>query len=109
MKRTLICFVSLILVTMPSSVFAASSWTEETPYPHKVKEKLAFGMGNVLAGWTEILAESENEQDEGKNPWHGASIGFCHAVIDTLGGALHVATFPFTSLDIPLPNGGVDL
>lgn len=28
---------------------------------------------------------------------------------DTVGGALHLATFPITAFDAPLPEGGTDV
>ena len=42
--------------------------------------------------------------------WNGVGIGgLYYAIADTLGGAIHLVTFPVTSLDVPLPNNGVQL
>jgi len=75
---------------------------------------LFFGLKNVLLGWTEPFTEAYKAAGQSKRGRvvQGA-IGFCegigNGVIDTIGGAQHVLTFPLTRVDIPLPENGVQL
>jgi hypothetical protein len=110
MKNALgIFFLVLVLLVTPSLVFAGSPWTSDTSYGAKASDKLDFGMKNLLGGWTSIFTEPWNYHKEGKNAFVGAGAGLLNAVVYTVGGALHVITFPVTALDIPLPKNGVPL
>ncbi|MBN1689371.1 MAG: hypothetical protein JW893_09730 [Candidatus Omnitrophica bacterium] len=108
-KITSILFVALTLTLMPSLASAASPWTEEATYGAKMTGKLDYGMKNILGGWTALFSEPYNYKQEGKNVIAGAGMGFVKTMTYTLGGVLHVITFPITSLDVPLLDGGVEL
>ncbi len=107
MKKMTVGIILLAVLCLTSSVaWAASPWTQETTYSGKLKGKLDFGFKNALAGWTEILTEPAKDK-EWKNLGNGLVVGITNGVADTLGGLLHLATFPITNLDIPLPENGV--
>lgn len=110
MKKTialLLVFFSIVLI--PAGAFAASPWTEQITYRDKLKGKLDFGFKNFLGGWTEIFTEPNDYHKEGKNVAEGTAKGIWNAVVFTVGGLLHIVTFPLTSLDVPLPDNGVSL
>lgn len=102
-----------IIVMAPALCFAgkknpnASPWTNGTNWTERTEGKLIFGLQNVLLGWTEILTEPDEVLGTGKSVLGGFWRGAVNAVGQTLGGALQVLTFPITSFDIPLPEGGV--
>jgi hypothetical protein len=106
MKKGIVFLVCLSVAMMPSAVFAASPWTEEATYSNKTTGKLEFGLKNLLGGWTMIFSTPNRYQNEGKNVWAGAAVGVGEAIVDTIGGGVHTATFPIP-VDIPLPNNGV--
>lgn len=103
--RILVVAVAILLV--PSIVFAASPWTTETSWSGKATKKLIFGTKNLLGGWTELFSEPMNYHKEGKNVAEGIVKGFVNAIVFTIGGALHVVTFPIPQVDLPLPDNGV--
>ena len=110
MKKTIALFlVILSVLLLPAPAFAASPWTEQTTYMGKLKGKLDFGFKNFLGGWTEIFTEPNDSHKEGKNVAEGAAKGIWNAAVFTVGGLLHIATFPVTNLDVPLPGNGVSL
>ena len=93
----------VIFALMTAPAFAASSWANGS-YSDQAVGKFKFGLTNTLLGWTEIFTEpyaSKSIEGVGKGLWNG--IG------DTVGGALHLVTFPFPMIDVPLPDGGTDV
>ena len=108
MKKIVALFLVVIAVMLvPAVVFAASPWTEKTTYADKVKYKLDFGVKNILGGITEIYTQPKNYHKEKKNMFEGVGKGLWYALADTVGGALHILTFPIPQLDVPLPENGV--
>lgn len=91
---------------------SGSPWTRERGWANRASGKLLFGLKNVLLGWTEPFTRSYEAGKRNRRIVPGA-LGFLegvgYGVIDTIGGAQHVLTFPVTRLDIPLPEGGVKL
>jgi len=83
-----------------------SAWTREATWTSRAQGKLLFGTKNLLLGWTEVLAEPYDAVQRGGNVFTGLGQGLWNGIGQTVGGALHVATFPMTELDIPLPEGG---
>ena len=88
--------------------YTASPWTNEMGYANRAKGKLVFGLKNLLLGWTAIGSEAVEYKNNGKNVFQGIAVGFGEALVYTVGGALHVATFPIP-LDVPLPENGVHI
>ncbi len=89
--------------------YTASPWTSEVGYADRVKGKFIFGAKNLLLGWTELFTEPREASQEGGNVLAGIGVGVKNAVEDTLGGAVHLVTFPIPAIDAPLPQGGVGL
>lgn len=113
MSRKWMKTFALLVVAMlaPAMAFAGSPWTEKATYNEKAVGKLEFGMKNLLGGWTEILTEPVAAIDAKEGVAKIAVAvgrGFVNAAIYMTGGALHLATFPITSLDVPIPNNGVE-
>ena len=102
----LVVVAAVVLLDAP--VFAASPWTTEPTYIEKTAKKLEFGLKNALLGWTEIGSETVEYKNSGKNAFQGMAVGLGEAIVYTVGGVLHVATFPIP-LDIPLPENGVQI
>ena len=100
----------LAFSTYTFSCYAASPWTEVENYGDKTISKLGYGLRNAALGWTKIFQRS---QEAAKSKDRFLVEGFAEGVVEslgrTVGGLLHVATFPLTSLDIPLPEDGVKL
>ena len=109
-KAMAVILLILAVLFIPSVTFAAtaSPWTKETTYGGKLTGKLDFGFRNTLGGWTELITEPREYHKEKKCAVTGFGEGLYNAVGDTIGGILHLATFPIP-VDIPLPEGGVDL
>ncbi len=115
MKKILTVSVfALLAVFAASTAFAASPWTQETTYAKKVAGKLDFGVKNLFGGWTALLpsqmgcAANNHKNCPGMCCVKSLGTGLVNAVVDTVGGALHVVTFPIP-LDVPLPNDGVQI
>lgn len=89
--------------------YTASPWTAEMGYANRAGQKLLFGVKNALLGWTELFTEPKEAIDAGENFFVGLGMGLKNAVFQELGGAVHIATFPVTCLDAPLPEGGTQL
>jgi hypothetical protein len=89
--------------------YTASPWTTETGWFNRAVGKLGFGVKNLLLGWTDLFVEPKEAVDGGGNVLAGIGIGLKDAVENTLGGAVHIVTFPVTCLDAPLPEGGTQL
>lgn len=89
--------------------YTPSPWTSEVGWANRAKGKLAFGVKNTLLGWTELFMEPKKAIDSGDNFFVGLGMGLKNGVEDTLGGIVHLVTFPLTELDAPLPEGGTSL
>ena len=87
--------------------YEQSSWTSEIDYPSQAVFKLIFGLKNTLLGWTDLFTEPNRSSDTGENVAIGVIRGLKDTLLNTVFGALHVITFPITSFDPTLPQGGV--
>lgn len=96
----------LILSLFSGPAQAASPWTQYNSYGEKISKKLEFGLKNVLGGWTEIYNRPVNAYKAKQNVASATAQGLGLGVMDTVGGLLHVVTFPIP-VDIPLPGNGV--
>ncbi len=110
-KRLGILVVVAVLMAGPSLVLAAdmpmgSAWAHETGYVNQAKGKLVYGVKNVLFGWTELFTQPYEDAQNGENIFMGIGKGVWNAVGQTVGGALHLVTFPIPAIDVPLPEGG---
>ncbi len=100
----------LAVILVPSAAFAASPWTEKATWSEQALGKFEFGFKNLFAGWTEVYTETKAAyKADGQNVITGFGKGVLDAILNTAGGALHLATFPITQLDIPLPHNGVQI
>lgn len=101
-------FLTVVLL-LPAQAFAleASPWTNEATYEEKVAAKFAYGLKNLAFGWTELITEPVEYKKEGKCPLTGFGVGLYNAIGQTVGGALHVVTFP-VPVDVRLPENGTD-
>ncbi len=109
LKRIFTLAVVLALVAVPTAAFAGSPWTEEYGYVNRANAKFGFGLKNTALGWTEIFTQPVDESREGGNFAVGFGKGIFNTVGQTVGGALHLGTFPITSVDVPLPENGNQL
>lgn len=92
-----------------SSDYVPSRWTHEVGYPTRMMHKLGFGLEHSFLGWTEIFRGTGRYVNDGA-AFHWALLkGMGMALIQTAGGVTHLASFPFTEIDVALPNGGIDL
>ena len=104
-----ISFVAFILMiaqaafAAPMNEFPASEWTTRDGYVAKTVGKLGFGVVNLAGGWTALGTEPFEEPES--NPVVTGLRTLARVVTNTVGGALHVVTFP-APFDIPLPGGG---
>ena len=102
----------LVFAFVASPVFAAtpSVWKKEgAPYGTTIAKKFAFGLTNVVLGWTEILTEPYEAVRDHKNVLVGIKDGLWNGIADEIGGAIHLITFPCPKTDVPLPQGGIVL
>ena len=88
---------------------SGSPWTQEVGWGNQAKGKLVYGLKNALLGWTEFFTQPRDTLNEGGNFFVGVGTGVWNGVGQTVGGALHLVTFPVTQIDIPLPEGGTQL
>ena len=109
MRKTMLVGVMLFALVVPTLVFAGSPWTEESGYINRANGKFGFGLKNAALGWTEIFTQPYDETKGGGNAVVGFGKGIWNTVGQTVGGALHLGTFPVTSVDIPLPENGNQL
>lgn len=108
MKKIALLVLVAMLVT-PMASFAASPWTEKETYGDRTSGKLYFGLMNTLFGWTDIFFEpirASKKCESCDSVWTGLGKGFTDAVVNEVGGAIHLLTFPIP-VDIPLPDDGV--
>lgn len=89
--------------------YTPSPWTSEVGWSNRAIGKLGFGVKNLLLGWTDLFVEPREASQAGGNVLQGIGVGVKDAVENTLGGAVHLVTFPVTCLDAPLPEGGTQL
>jgi uncharacterized membrane protein YfcA len=106
-KRKIVIFILAAVVAGARAGYAGSPWAEEKTYREKVASKLQFALTNVMLGWTEIIAEPEKAAENHTNMFAAVGKGFVYFVADTLGGVVHLATFPIPQVDLPLPDNGV--
>lgn len=92
-----------------TSDYTPSPWTSEVGWANRAGAKFLFGAKNLLLGWTDIVTEAKEAVDAGGNFFVGLGYGLKDGVQNTLGGAVHVVTFPITGIDAPLPEGGTQL
>lgn len=108
MKKISFLFLSFLIFSQvsyaaPMSQFPPSEWTNRKGYLSKTTGKLGFGLLNVVGGWTAISTEYYQQPED--NPAAAFIRSIARTVTNTVGGALHVATFP-VPVDIRLPGGG---
>ena len=113
-KLSVLLLVLFALTLVPAAGWACSDspWKAKATEHEKRLGKLDFGFKNLMFGWTEVITEpihhfrdaKENKLGSGLR---GLGVGLYHGVADTLGGALHILTFPLTRVDVRLPEGGV--
>ena len=109
MKKQMFFAVMLVVVFVPSIALAGSPWTEESGYINRANGKFGFGLKNAALGWTEVFTQPYDETKGGGNAAVGFGKGIWNTVGQTVGGTLHLATFPFTAVDVPLPENGNQL
>lgn len=107
-KRVGLVVLSVALLAAPMSA-SASPWADEPTYGQQAMGKLKFGLTNALLGWTSLIRTPVKASQEGENVLVGIGRGIWNAVGQTVGGGLHAVTFPLTTVDIPLPEGGTDI
>lgn len=97
------------LLMAPLTASAASPWASEATYGDKSVAKLKYGLTNTLLGWTSLFRTPMQASQSGENVLVGIGRGVWNAVGQTVGGIVHLVTFPIPQLDIPLPEGGTDV
>ena len=107
--RTKIALLTLLLATIPAVAFAESPWAEQEGYPNRAGGKFAYGLENTALGWTELFTEPVESGKAHENVAVGFGKGLWNTIGDTVGGALHLVTFPFTTVDVPLPENGTQI
>jgi len=85
-----------------------SLWRQEEVYIDRAFGKLIYGAWNFFLGPFELVREPYEAYAVGDSLLVGLGRGILFAAGDTIGGLLNAFTFPFTTLVIPLPEGGVD-
>ena len=88
---------------------AGSPWTQEEGWGNQARGKFVYGFKNVLLGWTDLFSEPYEAINSGGNFFLGLGEGLWNGVGQTVGGALHLVTFPITGIDLPLPEGGTQV
>ena len=89
--------------------YTPSPWTEQARYIDQAKQKFIFGGKNTLLGFTELYTEPREAMRAQEGFMRGMGRGMVNMLGDTLGGAVHLVTFPITCMDVPLPEGGTDV
>ena len=113
MKKIILLLVALFMFQVAvAPAWAASPWTTKSTYSEKMMGKLGFGLKNTLLGFTEIIKQpivdyKGAEHNKLGNGVLGLGKGLVNGVVYTVGGVLHLVTFPLTMVDIPLPHDGV--
>ncbi|MBI3082870.1 MAG: hypothetical protein HYY90_00670 [Candidatus Omnitrophica bacterium] len=86
-----------------------SPWAHERGWANQARGKFVFGLKNTLLGWTELFTEPYEAARNHRNVAVGVGEGLANGFFQTLGGAAHLVTFPITTFDLPLPEGGTQL
>ena len=89
--------------------YTPSEWTQKVEYTDRVGHKLLYGGKNTLFGFMELYNEPRDAMREKSGFLKGLGKGVINMVGDTLGGAIHLITFPITEVDVTLPEGGTDV
>ena len=108
-KRIGVMVVAVVLLAAPMTASAASSWASGATYGEQVNGKLKYGLTNTLLGWTSLFRTPVQSSKAGENVLVGVGKGLWNAVGQTVGGVLHLVTFPIPAIDVPLPQGGTDV
>src|SRR3989338_2420212 len=108
-KRIGLALLCAALLGAPMTASAASSWADGATYGDKSVAKLKYGLTNTLLGWTSLFRTPMQASQSGENVLVGIGRGVWNAVGQTVGGIVHLVTFPIPQLDIPLPEGGTDV
>lgn len=108
-KRLGLWVVIAALVAAPSIASAASPWASEMGWGNQAKGKFVYGVKNTLLGWTELFTEPRDAVTSGGNFFVGLGEGLWNGVGQTVGGVLHLVTFPIPQVDVPLPEGGTQV
>ena len=108
-RLTEILLLALLVAMIPALASAESPWAEQEGYANRAGGKFAFGLENTALGWTELFSEPIESGKQKENVAAGFGRGLFNTIADTVGGALHLATFPFTTIDIPLPQNGTQI
>jgi len=109
MKKATILLLLAVMFLTPVAGFAASPWMDEDTYGERVSGKFRFGLMNTLLGWTDIFFEpirASKKCESCDSVWTGLGKGFTDAIVNEVGGAIQLVTFPVVA-DIPLPDNGV--
>lgn len=106
-KRVMVLALA-VLVVAPQAGFAASPWMNGKTYAERISGKFQFGLKNTLLGWVDLFYEPNQAVNAGTNVWAGVGKGLVDSLVNTVGGAFHLVTFPIPA-DFPLPENGVQL
>ena len=109
MKKAIVFLVLLAVLLAPALSYAASPWMDEETYGEKVSGKLQFGLKNTLLGWTDLFFEpirASKKCESCDSFWTGLAKGVTDSLVNEVGGAIHLLTFPLV-VDVPLPDNGV--
>ena len=101
--------LALGLLVAPVLASAASPWADGATWGEQAGGKLKYGLTNTLLGWTSLFREPVQASQAGENLFVGIGRGLWNGVGQTVGGILHLVTFPIPQIDIPLPEGGTDI
>lgn len=113
-KRLIVCLLAFSFIFSAAasrafSYFEESPWRQKETYNERMTGKLGFGFANLVIGPFEIFQEPYKALSEGDFFWGGVGKGIVNGILDPVGGALQLITFPFTFRDIRLPEGGTDM
>ena len=89
--------------------YTPSPWTTEEGYLRQSGGKFVFGAKNALLGVTELYTAPRDAMQHGEKVAVGIGRGFVNMLGDMVGGVIHIATFPITAVDVPLPQGGTKI
>jgi len=102
MKKFLPILLAALLILSTPVTAQPSSWTEHESYPGKVAAKFGFGLKNSLFSWMQWWKQAHNPRFD--HPWQGFCYGIGRSVTGTVGGLVHLATFPIP-VDFPEMEG----
>lgn len=93
---------------LEGETYDPSQWQKERLYIDRAFGKLTYGAWNFFLGWMELGREPYEAAVLGDNLLLGVAKGIAYSIADMGGGALNVLTFPITTLNTPLPEGGIE-